>query len=110
MVKITRYSYDVTGNLLNKSQRGFNNKKSKGFGQKRPGKATAKMDKRLSEVFEHKRKVQKEKRAKAIRKGLKKMKGVDKALKSKKRTKLGKSVNVNLGRVSRGLGSSTFFN
>jgi len=68
------------------------------------------LHRQLDEVFEHRKNKRKKKRSAKI-KGVKKgIEAVDKSLKSKKRTKLGKSVNVNLRNVNRTLGSSTFFN
>lgn len=84
--------------------------KSMYFGQKRPGKAQHMFEKRLEDLSKHKKTEQKKKvrkKNKSIRKGIV---SVDKSLKSKKRTKLGKPVKVNLGNLTRTLGSSTFFN
>jgi predicted ester cyclase len=53
---------------------------------------------------------QKRKKKRSTKKKKKGIEALDKSLKSKKRTKLGKSVNVNLRNVNRTLGSSTFFN
>ena len=80
------------------------------FGQKRHGKAQHSFEKRLEDLSKHRKTEQKKKARKKIKSIRKGIVSVDKSLKSKKRTKLGKPVKVNLGNVTRTLGSSTFFN